>query len=94
MQKLQLEIYFQELQQLAGPTRCVVAALTILDQPFPTVLMRQKQMEEPLVVQVRAHVVFMFNYFIAHDAYVCSCSRAPLSHFSRWVRCEQCSPPA
>jgi hypothetical protein len=51
-QKLQLEIYFQELQQLAGPTRCVVAALTIVDQPFPTIIMRQKQLEEPVVIQV------------------------------------------
>lgn len=54
-QVMQLELYHQELQQLllqrGMPTRCFVA-LTIVEQCFPTIITKQKTMEEPLVVQL------------------------------------------
>lgn len=52
VQKLQLELFFQELQLVNQNPRSPVAALAILDQPFPTVVLRQKPLEEPVVVQM------------------------------------------
>jgi hypothetical protein len=51
-QKLQLELFFQELQLINQNPRSPVAALAILDQPFPGVILRQKPLDDPVVVQM------------------------------------------
>jgi len=66
IQQTQLELFHQELHQLAqshGPTRCI-ATLVIAQEPFPMVITKGKQLDEdPVVVQLLCGANVEFQSF-------------------------------